>query len=179
MRRLLDATYLAAAWVAAACLVGVLVMVLVSILSRQLGIHVPGTGEYAGYLMAGAGFMALAYTLKQGEHIRVTLLLQAITGRPRRVMELWALLAGTALAAAFAFYSVKLAWDSHLFNDISTGNDATPLWIPQSGMAIGTVILLIAFIDELILEWRKPSAQAGQDSGAGASRDDAGPLRME
>jgi TRAP-type C4-dicarboxylate transport system permease small subunit len=39
-----------------------------------------------------------------------------------------------------------------VFNDISTGNDATPLWIPQIAMAVGTVVLLIAFVDELVLE---------------------------
>jgi TRAP-type C4-dicarboxylate transport system permease small subunit len=152
MRRTLDLLYDAAAWVAAACLVGVLAMVLTSIVSRQLGFHVPGTGEYAGYLMAGAGFLALAHTLKHNEHIRVTLLLQALKGRACGAFEIWALAAGTLLAGAFAFYGVKLAWDSHAFNDISTGNDATPLWIPQLSMAIGTVILFIAFVDELVLQ---------------------------
>jgi TRAP-type C4-dicarboxylate transport system permease small subunit len=41
-----------------------------------------------------------------------------------------------------------------VFNDISTGNDATPLWIPQIAMAVGTVLLAIAFVDELVLELR-------------------------
>jgi len=62
------------------------------------------------------------------------------------------LFAATALAALFAAFSVKLAYNSWQFHDISTGNDATPLWIPQTAMAIGTVILLIAFVDELVLE---------------------------
>jgi TRAP-type C4-dicarboxylate transport system permease small subunit len=45
-----------------------------------------------------------------------------------------------------------LSWQSYTFHDISTSNDATPLWIPQIPMALGTVVLAIAFIDELILE---------------------------
>ena len=52
------------------------------------------------------------------------------------------------------FYSARLVWQSHAFNDISTGNDATPLWLPQLAMATGTLVLLIAFVDELVLEWR-------------------------
>ena len=52
------------------------------------------------------------------------------------------------------FYSCKLAWQSHAFHDISTSNDATPLWLPQLTMAIGTVVLAIAFVDELVLELR-------------------------
>ena len=62
--------------------------------------------------------------------------------------------AATLLALVFAFYSCRLVWHSLQFNDISTANDATPLWLPQLAMALGTVIFAIAFIDELVLEWR-------------------------
>jgi uncharacterized membrane protein YjfL (UPF0719 family) len=69
-------------------------------------------------------------------------------------MERWAMGAAAILALLFAFYSVRLVINSHAFNDISTGNDATALWIPQVAMALGTVILAIATIDEFVLEWR-------------------------
>ena len=154
MRKALNALYDGAAWLAALFMVALLVMVLLSVISRLLHFHVPGTDAYAGYLMAGAGFLALAHTLKRGEHIRVTLLLGALKGKARRGMEIWALSAAVALAGLSAFYSCRLAWQSHVFNDISTGNDATRLWIPQLSMAVGTVILCIAFIDELVLELR-------------------------
>nr|MCU0921269.1 TRAP transporter small permease subunit [Burkholderiaceae bacterium] len=78
MRRLLDALYDGAAALAAVFMVLLLVMVLLSILGRQLHFHVPGTDAYAGYMMAAAGFLALAHTLKRGEHIRVTLLLSKL-----------------------------------------------------------------------------------------------------
>ena len=152
MRATLNALYLVAAWVAAAMMVGVLVMVTIGILGRQLDFYVPGTDAYAGYLMAGAGFMALAHTFKCGEHIRVTLFIQALGRSGKSAVELWSLAVAVFLGAVIAFYSVRLAWQSHAFHDISTGNDATPLWIPQLGMAVGTVILLIALIDELVLE---------------------------
>ena len=133
-------------------MVGLLVMVLLSIVSRPLHFNLPGVDAYAGYLMAGAGFMALAQTLKKGEHIRVTLLLGALHGGWRRGFEIWALFAASLLAVLSAGYSCKLAWQSYTFHDISTGNDATPLWIPQLAMAAGTLVLAIAFIDELVLE---------------------------
>ncbi|HEY6512781.1 MAG TPA: TRAP transporter small permease [Burkholderiaceae bacterium] len=154
MRKLLDALYDGAAWLAALFMVGLLVMVLLSVVSRLLHFHVPGTDAYAGYLMAASGFLALAHTLKRGEHIRVTLLLSALKQRARHTLELWALGAAVALAALSAYYGCRLVWQSRAFNDISTGNDATPLWIPQLSMAIGSVILLIALVDELALELR-------------------------
>ncbi len=152
MRRLLDFLYDGAAALAALFMVGLLGMVLLSILSRQLHFHVPGTDAYAGYLMAAAGFLALAHTLKRGEHIRVTLLLNALKGRWKQGFEIWSLSIATLLAVLFAYYSCKLAWQSHEFHDISTGSDATPLWIPQIAMALGTVVLALAFVDELVLE---------------------------
>jgi TRAP-type C4-dicarboxylate transport system permease small subunit len=126
--------------------------VLLSITGRQLHFHVPGTDAYAGYLMAGSGFLALAHTLKRGEHIRVTLLLAALKGRWKKGMELWAYGFASVLAMVVAYYSCRLAWQSRSFHDISTSSDATPLWIPQIAMALGTVILAIAFIDEFFLE---------------------------
>ena len=152
MRKTLDVLYDSAAALAALFLIGLLGMVLLSILGRQMHFHVPGTDAYAGYLMAASGFLALAHTLKRGEHIRVTLLLAALEGSFKRVLSLWALAFATALAMLIAFYSCRLVWQSRNFNDISTASDATPLWIPQIGMAVGTLILAIAFVDELILE---------------------------
>jgi TRAP-type C4-dicarboxylate transport system permease small subunit len=104
--------------------------------------------------MAACGFLALAHTLKRGEHIRVTLLLTHVGARAHRALELWCYVLSTGVSAAFAYFSVRLAWQSYAFNDISTGNDATPLWIPQLAMAAGTVVLLVAFLDELVLEIR-------------------------
>ena len=154
MRRWLDLLYDGCAALAAAAMVLLLAAVLLSITSRQLHFLVSGLDAYAGYLMAAAGFLALAHTLKRGEHIRVTLVLAALQGRARRVLELFALALGTLLAALFAFYSARLAWQSHLFNDISTGNDATPLWLPQLTMALGALVLAVACVDELVLELR-------------------------
>ena len=163
MRRVLDFLYDAAAWLAALAMIGVLLMVLLSIVSRQVGFHVPGTDAYAGYAMAAAGFLALAHTLKRNEHIRVTLILGRLEGRARHALEMWALSAGVLLAGLFAFYSVRLAWQSHTFHDISTGNDATPLWIPQITMAVGTLILLVALVDEWVLELRGRRVTVGNE----------------
>ncbi|MBU6436161.1 MAG: TRAP transporter small permease [Betaproteobacteria bacterium] len=154
MRKALDTLYDAAAWLAAACMTGTLVMVVLGMVDRYITLGLPGTDMYAGYFMAGAGFLALAHTLKRGEHIRVTLLLASVGPRARRVLERFSLLVAVLLSGALAWYSIVLAYQSWSFHDVSTGNDATPLWIPQIGMALGTVVLCVAFVDELQLEWR-------------------------
>ena len=152
LRKFLDALYDTAAALGGLFMVALLVMVMLSILGRQLHFNLSGVDAYAGYMMAASGFLALAHTLKKGEHIRVTLVLASLHGGARRALEVWALFAAALLAALFAVYSSKLAWQSYTFHDISTGSDATPLWIPQLTMALGTIVLAVAFVDELVLE---------------------------
>ena len=159
MRRALDALYNAAGAVAALFLIGTLAMVLAGIISRLEGIYVRGTDAYAGYCMAAAGFLALAYTFKHGEHIRVNLVLERLPALGRKAAELIALIIAAAIAALLAYYSVRLAWQSYTFKDVSQGVDATPLWIPQLAMAAGAATFLIALLDDLAtrLRGRTPS----------------------
>lgn len=152
LRRTLDGLYGSVAVLAALCMLALLAMVLLSIAGRQLGFNIAGSDAYAGYFMAGAGFLALAHTLKRGEHIRVTLVLGRLSGPWRRRLELFALSVSALLAALFAYYGCRLAWVSYQLHDISTSADATPLWLPQLSMAVGTVVLAVACVDELVLE---------------------------
>ena len=153
MRAFLNRIYDSAAALAALFMCVMLVMVLLSIIGREFHFHLRGTDAYAGYCMAASGFLALAHTFKRGEHIRVTVLISRFNGAWLKGIELWALGMATFLACLMAYYSIRLSWQSYTFHDISTSNDATPLWIPQIAMAVGTLVLAIAFIDELVLEW--------------------------
>src|SRR5215218_71660 len=125
-RRILDSIYVAAGYLAALFLIGTLSMVLLGIAGRLLHFHVPGTDAYAGYCMAAAGFLALAHTLKRGEHIRVSLVLEHAGTTLHRALEIWSLAAASLLTCGFAYFSTRLALQSWQFNDISTANDATP-----------------------------------------------------
>jgi len=151
MRKLLDLLYNAAGYLAAFFMVGILLMVLASVVGRLIGFNLRGSDAYAGYCMAAASFLALAHTLKRNEHIRVMLVMERFGGQLRRPLELWCHAAGTFFCGMLAFYSVRLAWQSRLFNDVSQGNDATPLWIPQIAMALGAVVLLAAMVDDFVL----------------------------
>jgi len=168
VRRALDALYDAAAYLAALFLMGTLLMVLLGIFGRLMGFQIRGTDAYAGYLMAGAGFLALAHTLMRGEHIRVTLVLEHVGVAGKRWLERASLTIALLLSVVFAWYSVRLAWQSYAFHDISTGNDATPLWIPQLSMAAGNLILAIAFLDLFVgeLAGRRPVVSPPTDEPA-------------
>jgi TRAP-type C4-dicarboxylate transport system permease small subunit len=65
-----------------------LVWVSVGIAGRFFNFYVRGTDAYAGYTMAACAFLALARTLKHGEHIRVELFLQKAGPKIRRALQL-------------------------------------------------------------------------------------------
>lgn len=142
--------YGVAAWAAALCMIGTLVMILLSIAGRLLDFHVRGTDAYAGYCMAAAAFLALAHTFKRGEHIRVTLLLDRFGPTAHRALQIWSHGTGLLLAGLLAWFAARLVWQSFQFNDISQGNDATPLWMPQLAMALGSFVFVIAMAENFV-----------------------------
>lgn len=93
--------------------------VTLGVVARLAGWDIQGLDAYAGYAIAAALFLALPQTLRQQEHIRVTLLLDKAPPRLRGALETWALLAGTALAAFLAVYAARLVWVSRQMHDIS------------------------------------------------------------
>ncbi len=149
LRRVLDAVYLASGIAAAGFMILILGIIVLQMAARWFGFVVPGSTAYAGYCMAASSFLALAYALNHGAHIRVGLLLTHL-GRWRPWGEGWCLAIAAGLATYFARYAIKGAYWSWKLNDVSQGQDATPLWIPQLAMVFGTVLVAIALWDNLI-----------------------------
>lgn len=150
LRAGLDWLYLLAGALSALFLVAILVLIVLQMLARWTGEVFPGAAEYVGYSMAAASFLAFAHTLQRGGHIRVSMLLNVLPPLAKRLMEIWCLLIGTGLAWYFVWYAVKAVYWSWKFKDISQGQDATLLWIPQTSMVIGAAILAIALTDFLV-----------------------------
>ncbi|WP_150525158.1 TRAP transporter small permease [Roseibium sediminis] len=150
LRSGLDFLYLAAGVLAAICLIAILVLIVLQMLARWIGEVAPGIPEYAGYFMAAASFLAFANALNRGCHIRVSILLHAVPAKVARWIDVWCF----GISAVIMWYFVWFGWRfvnfSILINDISQGQDRTPLWIPQSFMLAGAIIMAIALTDHLV-----------------------------
>jgi TRAP-type C4-dicarboxylate transport system permease small subunit len=150
LRKALDFLYTASGVMAAVCLVAILLLIVVQMLARWTGEVFPGAPDYAGYAMAAASFLAFASALNRGSHIRVSILLNAVGPRVKRMLEIWCFTIGTAVAWYVAYYTWRLIGFALKYKDVSQGQDATPLWIPQMPMLIGAIILAIALTDHLV-----------------------------
>ena len=162
MRLALDSLYRASGALAAVFLAAIAIIVLAQVganvidalagwlTGAPIGLVIPSYAEVAGFFLAASSFLALAYTLRAGGHIRVTLLLQHAHGRRRLWAEAWCAFAGALMAAYFSWYAVGLTLESLHFGDVSTGMVPVPLWIPQAAMALGLIVLTVAMVDELV-----------------------------
>ncbi len=151
MRALLQKLYLGCGILAGVCMIMIGIAVLYSIGGAYLGYVASSADDFAGYAMLASSFLALAYTFGSGEHIRVTLVLQRLKGRARRIGEVWCLFGATLLSGFFSWYVIKMVIVSYQYGDKSTGLIAVPLWIPQIPMAIGIVVLFIAVLEQFIV----------------------------
>lgn len=150
VRKFLDGLYMVSGVLAALSLIAILSLIVIQMLARWTGEVFPGAPDYAGYAMASASFLAFASALNRGSHIRVSIVLNAVGPKMRRAIDTWCFAVGTAIAWYFVFYAQRFVYWSWKFNDISQGQDKTPLWIPQSVMLLGAVILAIALTDNLL-----------------------------
>ena len=150
VRRALDSIYLAAGVLAACCLIAILGLIVIQMLARWTGEVFPGAPEYAGYFMAAASFLAFANALSRGSHIRVSIVLNALPPRGKRILEIWCFAIGAVTAWYFVYFAVRFVYWSWRFNDISQGQDRTELWIPQSFVLLGAIIFAAALTDNLL-----------------------------
>jgi TRAP-type C4-dicarboxylate transport system permease small subunit len=159
VRRALDALYALCGVLAALALLGIFLVMMAQMILRQLAIQFPGATDLTGYLCVATAFLGLAWTFRQGELIRVGLLVENLHPGPRRMLELFAL----TLAAIMVAYIIWWTWHDAMFSreieEVAQGSVAFLLWIPKLAIPIGAGVLLISIVDEWIsvLRRRKPS----------------------
>jgi TRAP-type C4-dicarboxylate transport system permease small subunit len=150
MRLVLDRLYLYAGYLAGLFLLAIFVLMIALSAGRQIGWNIPAGDDFVSWCMAACAFLGLAHTFKSGEMIRVELIYDRFHGAARRALEIVSLISGVGFVGFFAWNAIRLTYDSWRFNDLAQGVLPVPLWIPQTGYALGLVILAIAFVDELV-----------------------------
>ncbi len=161
-RKAMDFLYRASEALAALCIFLITAMIFIQVLlgimdqiARVLGFSVPGLSipsyaDLAGFLLAGGIFLGLAATLKVGGHVRVNLLLKAVSDRLRQRLSIVGTVFAMSASGYFTWRAGAMAHESWLFGDLSFGQIAVPMWIPQSVMVIGLAMLTLAFLDLLL-----------------------------
>jgi TRAP-type C4-dicarboxylate transport system permease small subunit len=145
----------------AAALVLICVLIMAQVIARNLGSTVRDAEEFAAWAMAAAGFLGLPYALHCGSHIRVQVILRYIPRSLHHPLEVLVSIIGVLLAAYLAWYCTAFVIESYQFHEVSQGLIAVPLWLPQLPMALGTILLLVAFGERLVRVLRHENFEIG------------------
>ena len=161
MRRFLDRLYDGAGALGALCVFLIFVLMIWAGVGRQMNWRVSGVNDIVAWLCAAASFFAMAHAFRHGDFVRVTLLLERLPARARRVAELVCLLIALVSVGYLTWWATAFTWESYEFAEMATGLVVLPIWIPQSVFVIGCWLFLVALVDELacVLRGGKPSYQ--------------------
>ena len=101
----------------------------------------------------------MAHSFRNGDFVRVTLLLEAVPARLRRGLEVTSLTVALVAIAYLAYWAARFTHESWAFNDIAGNMVAIPIWIPQLSFVVGAFIFVVAVADEwvCVLRGGKPS----------------------
>jgi TRAP-type C4-dicarboxylate transport system permease small subunit len=159
MRRALDRLYAGAGAAAALCVLAIFLLMLAGSAGRSFSWRVGWINDVVSWLCASAAFLGMAYSFRNGDFVRVTLVLERLGPAWRRRFEVAALAVAAAAVGYLGWWAAKFTWESYVFNDIAGNMVAIPIWIPQVGFVIGAAIFVIAVLDECVsvLRGAKPS----------------------
>lgn len=158
-RRFLDGLYAAGGQLAALCVLAILVLMIYASVGRSLDWRVAWINDVVAWLCAAAAFLGMAYSFRNGDFVRVTLVLEWVSAPVRRWLELVSLAVAAVAIGYLGYWAARFTWESYEFNDIAGNMVAIPIWIPQMSFVIGSAILVIAVLDECVCVFRggKPS----------------------
>jgi len=154
LRRFLDALYLVAGYVAAGCILLIMLLMIAQSILREMHVRTGAVNDVVAWLCAAAAFFAMAHAFKHGDFVRVTLLLEKISPAAQRRFEIGALAIAAVAVGYLAWWANRFTWDSFVFDETAQGLLPIKMWIPQSTFAIGAILLFVAVVDELVIVLR-------------------------
>ena len=151
LRAALDKVYVAAAVMGAVCVALIAALMVFQSLGREFGMNTGATNDIVSWLCAAAAFLTMAHAFKHGDFVRVTLVLEKVSAKTRRTMELVSLFIALVAVAYLAWWACRFTYQSYEFNELAQGLLPLPIWIPQVSFAFGSVLLLVAVLDEFVI----------------------------
>jgi TRAP-type C4-dicarboxylate transport system permease small subunit len=153
--RLIDVITKLDGWLGALCLTMLCLLMIAGIIVRTFSTliswfprDIPVAWEYSSYLMAVTFTFGAALTLRAGGHIRVRLLLSNSPPMVVRILELIVTVIALGFAIFFSVAMSRFAWRAYVLDERSLAS-STPLWIPESLVAFGAVLLALQLLARL------------------------------
>ena len=101
--------------------------------------------ETSIYLYMWTMLAAASYTLQTGKHVNVDILIERVPPRPRMMLEVLTSAVGAVFSAIVSVQAYEMIAATLRFGKVSATPLRVPLWIPQSALLMGFVLLTFQF----------------------------------
>ncbi len=130
-------------------LVAMTLLIVAEVFCRTfLNVSLMFTEEIEGYLLVALVFLGLTVSVHSGTLFRVEFLIRRLDEPAKRVLELIFDLVGFLFAVLLAWQMVRLCMSSYRQHSEAATILATPLYMPQIVMIVGTVSLAFVLITD-------------------------------
>lgn len=128
-----------------------MVMILIAVVSRYI-MRSPLmiADEFGGYMVVAITMIGLAYTWREGGHIRIGSLIVRLPIKVRSWLRLITLIAATAFVPILVKASFELWAFSHSRELRSNSTLLTPLHWPRLVLLIGSILLFLVLVVDLV-----------------------------
>jgi C4-dicarboxylate transporter DctQ subunit len=123
--------------------------------------------EISTYLYMWTMLAAASYTLQDGKHVHVDLVTERLPSRTRNLVEMATGVIGAVFCGIVSVQAYEMIAATVRFNKVSATPLRVPLWIPQSALLMGFVLLTFQFA--FLVADRVVRLKAGGETGGTAA----------
>lgn len=124
-----------------------------------LGTPVTWSDELSGYLVIALVMFGAAEALLKGDHFGVDLLTAKLQRAGARRVRIWGLVAVALVGSAILYSAYLMVRFSVDYGMYSEGYLEMPMWIPQTALIIGSVLLIVTALACIIIRLSNRSDQ--------------------
>lgn len=106
--------------------------------------------EMLGYLLVAIVMTGAAEAYRHGDQIAIDLVSARLSGASRRGAEIFSAISVLAFSTILFVSSDEVVRFSYGFGSFSPGYLEAPMWIPQSALIVGAILLAISAITRLL-----------------------------
>ncbi|MBN9089943.1 MAG: TRAP transporter small permease [Reyranella sp.] len=143
-------------WLSGFCMIGMIVLILAEVVLRgAFNSTTEHSDELVGYLLVGVSFFSLALCQGQGAFHRVEMVQARLGPRGKALSALLFDLLSLGYVALTGWYFLQFVMSSWRREAQASTVLATPLWIPETVMVVGAVMLLVMLARAVVDDVRR------------------------
>ena len=102
--------------------------------------------DFSEYILLYSTFLAAGWLLKEGRHVRITILTDYLKPKAYAVINFFSSLLGAAICGILIWQGSKLTWTKFVAGTVFPRPIQVPQWIMLAGLVIASIFLCIYFI---------------------------------